>query len=1181
MIYEHLQFFDKNGYNLNFDYNAITEVWEGKLFCPRTSVDLVEICDFYLMERVIGASSGPIEFVKPHIYGSAGGTAISIYWEDDSMDDFILYSYDEIANGPTLTTLTGATGYFDVDATEIVAGGTGSTAGMKITSTQTLEAVKVNIAFYPKSEDNFYRTLYLKEVENDRVFATIELYGESEDNDERLDVLIKNFGEKIDSWDERIFDVSDVNEKLPDYILLNRKRKELLLEFANIFPLVGSYKALINIINFFGYKGIVQIKEYWKNIDQGSELFGKFRKVPVNDLYEDRPGINFSEGIIPSKVYLKTNKFGLFYQVTTETGEYDDDGLPIVEETFTFSQDEVLIKMFAFKKKLKDEFLPLNARIVDIIGEISIYQKYDINIWLDSCRIEMLQAHITPTIEIDTPPDEFMISLIPLQYLGCPIGADLMLGPTGSNTDYAVHRWTPGTGATGELYELSLSVGSSAHTVGITLEIPTSPRDIGEALVAEWNNSTDPILSTFNVFMGSTAGPEFWAVETTAIGASPIGTTGSFDVIDLNIDMGATAISYYADCFIGYFDDLNLGVDELFDTSDTPVGYPIVLRNTSFEMSWDDSNIQWDSIDENISFDTYGNCNFYAIRWIVTKPEDDTPEFSYDTGWQEDLILYGEIPLILPYTGDYKIELQLQDLYDGRSTLICNPGVIVRLPSVDFVGIYGGMDVPEYTWDNLVRDDAQLYELGYLNRATNTSHEYTWDEYESSWELPFFPKPDVEAAVGSYEALDLIEHYQQMTFDDATDDPRSDITKYTWDMLGNGITWDDLWHTWWNYAGNPYSRFNITGIGSTGAGTGLTGPILAVFPRNEHTYDAYNACGTTADMSSIYSAINSMLIVNDNGDGSPQTYINNGNAGNGNWAIYDIDLDYLILDGSASPTFAYESIERLNYVDATDNAYLSKFIYYVHQYVEIGLTGSTSETGVSRINAISKDSMNDKEYWVEIIQDGATSMATSTNHVYEMVNYGSLGDIPAHFEIHYLEGGTSTITIDDYDTYTITATTLAGLFTELNGSTSSGIVEFEYNQIIDSNGDTLNIIAIPLDKTVNEIDIVFENIIGTPFGRKIVSNPTWSSVRFAQDARKIPVGTRVLFTYENCGIKGKVSGDWTIKSISDDNVTDFTHKNKFFSFVFNNKGRYSVELEIEDGNGNKQLGIKNEMFIVE
>ena len=81
--------------------------------------------------------------------------------------------------------------------------------------------------------------------------AEITFYGETEGEDERLETMIENLGNAIKNSDFNIFDDSDINEALPDFVKLNAKRKELLLELDNIFPFTGSYRALINILKYF------------------------------------------------------------------------------------------------------------------------------------------------------------------------------------------------------------------------------------------------------------------------------------------------------------------------------------------------------------------------------------------------------------------------------------------------------------------------------------------------------------------------------------------------------------------------------------------------------------------------------------------------------------------------------------------------------------------------------------------------------------------------------------------------------------------------------------------------------------------------------------------------------------------------------------------------------------------
>ena len=46
-----LQFFDKDGYNLNFDWNSRHRCWEGNIYLPKVSVGLYANTTIYVLEE--------------------------------------------------------------------------------------------------------------------------------------------------------------------------------------------------------------------------------------------------------------------------------------------------------------------------------------------------------------------------------------------------------------------------------------------------------------------------------------------------------------------------------------------------------------------------------------------------------------------------------------------------------------------------------------------------------------------------------------------------------------------------------------------------------------------------------------------------------------------------------------------------------------------------------------------------------------------------------------------------------------------------------------------------------------------------------------------------------------------------------------------------------------------------
>jgi len=269
------------------------------------------------------------------------------------------------------------------------------------------DALQINIGLQGGYEAVFTSNLIISDIsfpEDPQLICQISYRGETVGEDERFAKILENFGLQIGLGEETIFRESDVNEDLPDYELLNNKRKELILEHSNIFPYLGSYKGLVNVINWFGYPDL-RIKEYWLNIDKNDQYFGRYKQTQIPLQLKNKGaslGVKESAALLPNSVYKKTSLFGLYYDITKETGEFDLFGVPTTEDAFLFTNEEILIKLFALKKYLKQKFLPLNAQIVDIVGEGIYFERYNVNAWKDDTNI----FTITPTNTADFIADK-------------------------------------------------------------------------------------------------------------------------------------------------------------------------------------------------------------------------------------------------------------------------------------------------------------------------------------------------------------------------------------------------------------------------------------------------------------------------------------------------------------------------------------------------------------------------------------------------------------------------------------------------------------------------------------------------------------------------------------------------------------------------------------------------------
>ena len=128
--------------------------------------------------------------------------------------------------------------------------------------------------------------------------------------------------------------------------------------YPEIYNYVGSYKAILNAINFFGYSDL-QLMEYYKNIDPESPLFDKLKKIVIPDLLDrEVEGYSYSEDLTKRVGYKKTNLLNLTYRITDEEGN----------NLNLYSLRDVQVKLNGLKNWLRKWVIPVNSNIRDITG---------------------------------------------------------------------------------------------------------------------------------------------------------------------------------------------------------------------------------------------------------------------------------------------------------------------------------------------------------------------------------------------------------------------------------------------------------------------------------------------------------------------------------------------------------------------------------------------------------------------------------------------------------------------------------------------------------------------------------------------------------------------------------------------------------------------------------------------
>lgn len=255
---------------------------------------------------------------------------------------------------------------------------------------RTLEiyAVKTTrISYYDYNDDKKY-----KNITKTYKVAEINFYGEVIAEDERLEKMLENFGRRVDEEDVYVFRDTEVDDDRPDYIKLNEKRKELLLVSEDIFPYMGSYKSFVNVLKFFGFQDL-KLKEYFINTIISEPVIGKLYysavEIPLDLKVDDErlSNKNYNElvygDLVDSDIFYKSSRFGLYYNINSFSGNFDEDGWPIVEDNYQYTNEEILIKLFGLKKVLERLYLPHHVRIIDITGEGIYFIKTRVNSWQD------------------------------------------------------------------------------------------------------------------------------------------------------------------------------------------------------------------------------------------------------------------------------------------------------------------------------------------------------------------------------------------------------------------------------------------------------------------------------------------------------------------------------------------------------------------------------------------------------------------------------------------------------------------------------------------------------------------------------------------------------------------------------------------------------------------------------
>jgi hypothetical protein len=696
MANQNLRFFDSESNDLNLLYNSETNIWEGVCYLPKVSTGLYETLTIYILEQVEGKLGGD-KFITPIGASFAGNKfKFKFFSGYEFSEDIFMYSAknnngvleiqkDEVQIHPILdsTTATGTNG----DGFKII----GSNIPMI--------PIKCNIALMSQ-EDNYHtRILDIYEIAGgegempEELIASIRIYGETESEDERLGVLLSNMGMSLSEEEYLILKDSNILEFSPDWILMNQKRKELLLQASEIKPFVGTYKALLNAIDFYGYNKIT-IKEYWLNINEQAENFGKLQAIAIPN--QDSVGFlaNKNQGNqLPSSNLKKTSRFSLVYRLNEADGGVDEWDIPTVVESTDYSPDEVLIKLYGLKNKLQEKYLPLQSKIVDITGEGDYFAQFSLNVWNNQHSIKDQTAG--QMVDFSRYPKERQLFIEDLRKV------DYRL--TGINQDFSA------------LSEIDRE-------------------EISESMINFYNGYYNDDLSSFNTLDGIPVGCPVILNADSFIGSWD---SAEFTWLDAGKDYTGGAVGY------NFFEDfpphptnasgirpnttcLGNSCPIPLPIGTVPVGTPPTVQFTNYDYLY--ANEQYNLL----TWNNWWRQGIYEMEWTILGPRGYSNSFRgpvgyYDVGGNFHP-QYQQFPIVLPYAGTYSVELSIFDLYNVRSSYRKPDYFEVKNKNVEVYGIFQRM-LPQLNWNE---------------------YKYSYDVAGSDWDWARENTIDVDSVIATY-----------------------------------------------------------------------------------------------------------------------------------------------------------------------------------------------------------------------------------------------------------------------------------------------------------------------------------------------------------------------------------------------------------------------------------------------
>ena len=366
-------------YTQKVKYNDVTFpmlTFESKISFDKVSTDLVETQSLYVLVENENAAD---------IYGIPGMTSVREYANTHAdastyIEDFKLLFF--IDNRDQQDFRLFKTNGSDVIWTDRII----LDLNNSDTDYLTDNGYRVDIGFCGKNEGVYEQDLFICLIDKATLDASTNIYpigtvhmsAEAIGEDERYRTFFTNFGIPDPKEYDNIFRETENVEDGVDYISINKHSKQMYLSYPDIFPYVGSYKALINAIKTFGYEDIF-FKEWYKELGKTNINDGGYVTYDIGYGYDTKLN-TISNVPVEERIHLKKmNWLSMFYKINEELDKPEDEfGFPEVEWKSNYYNTNNLVKVISLKKWLEKYVVGVNCRITDITGEGVVFERYSL-----------------------------------------------------------------------------------------------------------------------------------------------------------------------------------------------------------------------------------------------------------------------------------------------------------------------------------------------------------------------------------------------------------------------------------------------------------------------------------------------------------------------------------------------------------------------------------------------------------------------------------------------------------------------------------------------------------------------------------------------------------------------------------------------------------------------------------